>query len=75
MVRYEFNELASSETPREEAVITDFDAIIGGLLKNPTAPLDNIHHYTERLGATLGSSPQGHAFVNGKHFDMDDVGC
>jgi UDP-glucose:glycoprotein glucosyltransferase len=29
--------------------------------------------WCERLGATSGSSPSGHGFVNGKHFDMNDV--
>jgi hypothetical protein len=23
----------------------------------------------------LATASQGHAFVNGKHFDLDDVGC
>ncbi|KAI5117547.1 hypothetical protein M0805_004373 [Coniferiporia weirii] len=31
------------------------------------------HAYAERLDATSASCPTGHAFVNGKHFDLDDT--
>lgn len=29
--------------------------------------------YSSRLGTTVSSFPAGHAFVNGKHFDFNDV--
>jgi UDP-glucose:glycoprotein glucosyltransferase len=28
--------------------------------------------WAERLSTSLGTASQGHVFVNGKHFDMDD---
>jgi hypothetical protein len=36
-------------------------------------PLERARSYVERLGAGQAVSPTGHGFVNGKHFDMDDV--
>lgn len=35
--------------------------------------LDRAHSYATRLDATTSSFPRGHAFVNGKHFQLDDV--
>ncbi|KAI0696066.1 glycosyltransferase family 24 protein [Cytidiella melzeri] len=57
---------------REEDV--DLDSII-----NPSAgagegddAIEKLRQYARRLGADLQSAPQGHAFVNGKHFDLND---
>jgi UDP-glucose:glycoprotein glucosyltransferase len=36
-------------------------------------PLDKIAVYTDRLGATVSKNPSGHAFFNGKHFDINEV--
>ncbi|TFK38220.1 UDP-glucose:Glyco protein glucosyltransferase-domain-containing protein [Crucibulum laeve] len=55
----------SSETPP-----ASLDDIVNGNI--PAAPLGKVAAYTERLGATLAASPFGHAFFNGKHFDMGD---
>ena len=35
--------------------------------------LDRARAYANRLDATASAHPLGHAFVNGKHFDLDDV--
>ncbi|KAF9495097.1 glycosyltransferase family 24 protein [Pleurotus eryngii] len=34
--------------------------------------LTKAKHYAQRLGTTLASSEGGHAFINGKHFNLDD---
>ncbi|KAF4586958.1 hypothetical protein EYR40_010976 [Pleurotus pulmonarius] len=43
---------------------------------SPEAELDDsltkAQHYAQRLGTTLASSEGGHAFINGKHFNLDD---
>lgn len=39
----------------------------------PDGVLDQIRRYNRRLGTDLASASQGHAFVNGKHFVLDDV--
>ncbi|EJC97612.1 uncharacterized protein FOMMEDRAFT_171561 [Fomitiporia mediterranea MF3/22] len=35
--------------------------------------IERAHLYAQRLDATPASCPSGHAFVNGKHFDLDDT--
>lgn len=35
--------------------------------------LEKARVYSKRLGTDLSSSPLGHIFVNGKHFNLDDV--
>jgi UDP-glucose:glycoprotein glucosyltransferase len=72
LVRSEFDELLASEPPSQEGASVTLDIIINDHGVS-SAPLNKIQAYTERLGATLGT-PEGHAFVNGKHFKLDDVG-
>jgi UDP-glucose:glycoprotein glucosyltransferase len=71
-VRLEFNTFVTEHTPRKPDTLVDFEAIIGD---TPEAPvrLGNVRAYAARLGATLASAPRGHAFLNGRHLDMDDV--
>lgn len=71
LVRQEFNELIDTEGPGDGEAIS-FDAVLRGE-SSATVPEDKIKTYTERLGATLAASPTGHVFVNGKHFNLDDV--
>jgi hypothetical protein len=47
----------------------DFDSIIN----NSDIPINQIVEYTHRLGASMNLAPKGHAFFNGKHFEMGDV--
>lgn len=63
-------EAEAEEKP--EALIPSLESILNGEL-DPTLPLEKIAIYQERLGSTLSSSPTGHAFFNGKHFDVNDV--
>ena len=68
-VRSQFEALVSAEPPKDANAATNFDAVIN-------SPFDDskIAAYRKRLSADLASSPQGHAFFNGKHFNLDDVG-
>ncbi|KAF4618673.1 hypothetical protein D9613_009850 [Agrocybe pediades] len=61
-------EVEREENP--EADIPTLDAIYAG--DRDEAPLQKISAYSERLGTTLAASDMGHAFFNGKHFDVDD---
>ncbi|KAF9027018.1 hypothetical protein BDZ89DRAFT_1102004 [Hymenopellis radicata] len=56
----------------EDSEIEDevFDFVIGGELAQAKA--EGIKAYTERLSATMSSSPEGHCFINGKHYDMNE---
>ena len=53
-----------------EATKFNFDTIVNA---DGDAPLEKIKAYVDRLGASLASAPGGHAFLNGKHMDMNDV--
>ena len=69
----EFDALTASQAPRDRDAPTDFDTIVHGTSES-SVNLGNVRAYAERLGTTLASAPRGHTFLNGKHFDMDDVG-
>ncbi|KZT07030.1 glycosyltransferase family 24 protein [Laetiporus sulphureus 93-53] len=71
VVRQTFNLLLATNEPLEEGIVTDLDAILRGL-PGSEDQLDKARAYAARLDAGLSSAPQGHAFVNGKHFDLDD---
>lgn len=66
----QFVEELHEEKP--EAVVLDLDTIFNGE-EDDTAPIDKINAYAERLGSTLATSKQGHAFFNGKHMDVNEV--
>ncbi|KAI0628063.1 glycosyltransferase family 24 protein [Trametes polyzona] len=67
-VRATFNNLLSTRENMPEDVETNLDVILEGEEND----LDSAREYASRLSASLVSAPQGHVFVNGKHFDLDD---
>jgi hypothetical protein len=78
LVRSEFKALiaAAVESGEMEGKTADLDTILSGknVDEDQAGLVKKATIYAERLGATLSSSPSGHAFINGKHFDMNDVG-
>lgn len=52
----------------------DFAGIVAGTDERIKVEIDAAAHYAKRLSADLESAPYGHIFVNGKHFDLDEVG-
>ena len=69
-----FDNLIKEELEQDpEAVKPDLESILEGSDTDTQPPLDWIAAYTEWLDATHATSPLGHAFFNGKHFDMGDV--
>ncbi|KAJ7185207.1 UDP-glucose:glycoprotein glucosyltransferase-domain-containing protein [Mycena filopes] len=63
-------DVASESTPEDSATF-DFEAILRG--EAPEAlSLERCRLYVDRLDAGLATSSGGHAFVNGKHLDVDD---
>ena len=51
-----------------------FDAVVNPIEADESEPLlVKARKYSRRLGTDLASASQGHAFVNGKHFEMNDV--
>lgn len=66
-----YNTLIAAELERDpEAPNPDLKSILEGNLADAQPPFDKLAAYTERLDAT---SPNGHAFFNGKHLEMGDV--
>ncbi|KAH9848797.1 glycosyltransferase family 24 protein [Lenzites betulinus] len=67
-VRASFNQLLAAKEDLPEGTETHLDTVLEG----SEGDLENARTYAVRLSATLASAPQGHAFVNGKHYDLDD---
>jgi UDP-glucose:glycoprotein glucosyltransferase len=61
-------------TEVEDLEIVALDTILSGPNGELESKLNAAAHYATRLSADVESSPLGHVFVNGKHFDLDDVG-
>lgn len=72
-----YNALIAAELEKDpDAPRPDLKSILDGGDAEAEAevPFDKIAAYTERLDATPATSPLGHAFFNGKHLDVNDVG-
>ncbi|KAL6299204.1 glycosyltransferase family 24 protein [Sparassis latifolia] len=72
LVRSEFGNLLTESKQPGEGVITNLDTILHGGTESPGFGLDKARAYAARLGVTLTSASQGHAFVNGKHLVLND---
>ena len=68
----EFDALVQSE-PLEGGIATDFNAIVSGEAGEGEERLERAAAYARRLDTRITADEDGHAFVNGKHFVMDDV--
>ncbi|OSD04995.1 glycosyltransferase family 24 protein [Trametes coccinea BRFM310] len=67
-VRLSFNRLLAAQEELDDDIEKDLDVILEGT----EGDLEKPRAYARRLGASLATAPQGHVFVNGKHFDLDD---
>ena len=70
ILKREFTKLLM-EKPLKAKAETDFDFIT---TKSTEIPLEKIQLYTKRLGVSLGSTPDGEVFINGKPVQMTGVG-
>jgi len=59
------------EKPLKIKAETDFDFITS---ESTEIPLEKIQRYIKRLGVSLGSTPDGEVFINGKPVQMSSVG-
>lgn len=73
LVRSTFNSFRTSGQEHGEEPLPELDAILKGDVPALSESVERARKYAARLGATVAAAPQGHAFVNGKHFDLDDV--
>ncbi|KAH9924083.1 glycosyltransferase family 24 protein [Fomitopsis serialis] len=72
LVRNAFNSFRASSQEHGEAPIPELDVILNGEVGELNGNVEKARAYAARLGATSEAAPHGHAFVNGKHFDLDD---
>ncbi len=72
LVRSAFQSIISDAEDTEIANVK-LDDVLEDTFGKFTDTLDKARLYSKRLGTDLLSSPHGHAFVNGKQFDLDDV--
>ena len=63
ILKREFERLLVEEQPLKAKAETDFDLITTG---GTDIPLGKIQQYIKRLGVSLGSTPDGEVFINGK---------
>ena len=70
ILRHEFAKLLI-EKPSKAITESDFDLIT---TQGTDIPLEKIQQYTKRLSVSLGSTPGGEAFINGKPVEMNGVG-
>ena len=71
ILKREFAKLIMEEKPLKSKTEMDFDFIT---TKGTDIPLEGIRQYTKRLDISLGSTPDGEVFVNGKPVEMSGVG-
>lgn len=71
ILRREFTRLLGEEKPLKTKTEIDFDFIT---TKSTEIPLEKIQQYIKRLGVSLGSTPDGEVFINGKPVQMSGVG-
>ena len=71
-VQAQFEALAASEEITEGEAMS-FDALTGGTSEVFEARINKARAYAQRLGTDSASSPNGHTFINGKYYPIDDV--
>ena len=63
-------EIPGSESVLEEKEKLDWDIVTGGIDQEM---LEKARAYAQRLDVDVLSSPPGHAFINGRHVDVNDA--
>lgn len=65
--------IESDDAPEDFPKDIDLESILVGETGDNGARIEKARKYAARLSASLASANQGHVFVNGKHFNLDDV--
>ena len=65
---------AEEDSSDPDRQIYGFDDILTGNIQGGSMSIDKTEAYTRRLGVRASSvASNGHAFLNGRHFDFDEV--
>src|SRR6266404_95117 len=73
VVQARFESLASDEEIKNGAEAMSFDALIGDTSGVFEENITKARAYAQRLATDVASSTNGHSFINGKYFPLDDV--
>ena len=72
-----FEAFAANEEIKEGEAMSfeamSFDFLAGGTSEVFEARIGKARAYAKRLGTDAASSPNGHIFINGKYYVLDDV--
>ncbi|KAI9428853.1 UDP-glucose:glycoprotein glucosyltransferase-domain-containing protein [Lactarius indigo] len=71
-VQREFDALAGSEEIKGGREALSFDVLAGGTSEFFEARINKARAYAQWLGTDAASSPNGHTFINGKYYALDD---
>ena len=74
-IQTEFEALVANEGIMDGGEAMPFENVLGSTTDDVETKLLKARTYAERLGTTSTSSPDGHAFINGKYHVLDDVCC
>lgn len=68
-----FEAITQAEEPAAGALVLTWDEIIQPENEDGLQMTNQAREYAKRLDIDLKSSPRGHAFINGRHYDINDV--
>lgn len=71
----EFEALVASEEMIDGGDAMPFESVVSSTTDGVETTLSKAREYAQRLGTTSSSSPEGHIFINGKYYVIDDVCC
>ncbi|KAH8978341.1 UDP-glucose:glycoprotein glucosyltransferase-domain-containing protein [Lactarius akahatsu] len=71
-VKAQFEALTGSEEIHGGGEVLSFDVLAGSTSEVFEARIDKARAYAQRLGTDAASSPNGHTFINGKYYALDD---
>ncbi|KAH9162492.1 UDP-glucose:glycoprotein glucosyltransferase-domain-containing protein [Lactarius sanguifluus] len=71
-VKAQFEVLTGSEEIKGGGEALSFDVLAGGTSEIFEARINKARAYAQRLGTDAASSPNGHTFINGKYYALDD---
>jgi UDP-glucose:glycoprotein glucosyltransferase len=74
-VQAQFEALMMNEEISGEEEAMSFESVLGSTTDELEMRFSKAQIYTQRLGTTAASSPDGHIFINGKYHVVNDVCC
>ncbi|KAI0063832.1 hypothetical protein BV25DRAFT_1801498 [Artomyces pyxidatus] len=73
IVEAQFESLVSFAEPKEDGYKADFESVVAGVADGSEQWIEKARAYAQRLGTSSTSAPNGHAFLNGQYYVLDDT--